>query len=45
MNENLVKQLLEELQQTTQDPQKIGKLNITNIILWIKKSAYEPITI
>jgi len=45
MNEKLVKQLLEELQQTTQSPQDIGKLNMANIIIWMKKAAYEPTTI
>ncbi|HLN46154.1 MAG TPA: site-specific integrase [Candidatus Sulfotelmatobacter sp.] len=44
MNEHLVKQLLEQLQ-TSQDPKEIGKLNITNTMLWMKKQAYEPTTI
>ncbi len=45
MNQKLVKQLLEQLQQETQDPQDIGNLNIANIIIWMKKEAYEPTTI
>lgn len=45
MNEKLVKQLLEQLQKENQDPQDIGKLNITNIMLWMKTNAYEPTTI
>ena len=28
-----------------QDPQDIGKLNIPNVMLWMKKNAYEPTTI
>jgi integrase len=45
MNEKLVKQLLEQLQQETKDPTDIGKLNIPNVMLWMKKEAYEPTTI
>ncbi len=45
MNQKIVKELLKQLQEETQDPQDIGKLNITNIILWMKKQAYEPTTI
>ncbi len=44
MNEK-IKQLLEELQQTTQEPEDIGKMNITNTMLWMKSNAYEPTTI
>jgi integrase len=45
MNQKLVKQLLQQLQQETQDPQDIGKLNIANVIIWMKKEAYEATTI
>lgn len=45
VNEQLVKQLLEEIQQSTQEPQNIGKVNIINVMLWMKKNAYEPTTI
>jgi hypothetical protein len=44
MNKHLIEQLLKEIQ-TNQDPQEIGKLNIPNVMLWLKKSAYEPTTI
>jgi integrase len=45
MNQKIVKELLKQLQQETQDPKDIGKLNIANIIIWMKKEAYEPTTI
>ena len=45
VNEKLVKQLLKEIQQSTQEPQDIGKVNIVNIMLWMKNNAYEPTTI
>jgi integrase len=45
MNQKIVKELLKQLQAENQDPQDIGKLNIVNIILWMKKEAYEPTTI
>ncbi len=45
MNQKLVKQLLEQLQQETQDPKDVGKLNIGNVIIWMKKEAYETTTI
>jgi hypothetical protein len=45
MNQKIVQELLKQLQQETKDPQDIGKLNITNIIIWMKKEAYEPTTI
>ena len=45
MNQKIVKELLRQLQQENQDPQDIGKLNIANIIIWMKKEAYEPTTI
>jgi integrase len=45
MNQKIVKELLKQLQQENQDPQNIGKLNIANIIIWMKKEAYEPTTI
>ena len=45
MNQQLVKQLLEQLQQETKDPTDIGKLNIPNTILWMKTNAYEQTTI
>jgi integrase len=44
MNKKLIEQLLKEIQ-TNQDPQDIGKLNIPNVMLWMKKNAYEPTTI
>lgn len=45
MNQDIVKQLLKQLQQETKDPQDIGKLNIPNVMLWMKTNAYEPTTI
>jgi integrase len=45
MNQKLVKKLLEQLQQETQDPKDIGKINIANVIIWMKKEAYETTTI
>ncbi len=36
---------MEQLQQENQSPQDIGKMNITNVMLWMKKNAYEPSTI
>jgi len=45
MNRKIVRELLKQLQQENQDPKDIGKLNITNIIIWMKKEAYEPTTI
>jgi hypothetical protein len=45
MNQKIVLELLKQLQKENQDPQDIGKLNITNIIIWMKKEAYEPTTI
>ena len=45
MNQKIVQELLKQLQQETQDPQDIGKLNIPNIMLWMKKNAYEQTTI
>ena len=45
MNQKIVQELLKQLQQESQDPKDIGKLNITNIIIWMKKEAYEPTTI
>jgi len=43
MNQKIVKELLKQLQET-QEPKDIRKLNITNIMLWMKKEAYEPTT-
>ncbi len=45
MNPKLVKELLKQLQQETQDPKDIGNLNLANVIIWMKKEAYEPTTI
>ena len=45
MNQKIVKELLKQLQEETQDPQDIGKLNIPNVMLWMKQEAYEPTTI
>ena len=45
MNQKIVQELLKQLQQDSQDPKNMGKLNITNIIIWMKKEAYEPTTI
>jgi len=44
MNKRAIEQLLKEIQ-TNQDPQDIGKLAIPNVMLWMKKNAYEPTTI
>jgi site-specific recombinase XerD len=45
MNQKIVQELLKQLQQETQDPKDIGKLNIANVIIWMKKEAYEATTI
>jgi integrase len=45
MNKKIVKELLKQLQEETQDPQDIGKLNIPNVMLWMKQEAYETTTI
>ena len=45
MSQKIIKQLLEQLQTENQEPQEIEKLNITNVMLWMKKNAYEPTTI
>jgi hypothetical protein len=45
MNQKIVKELLKQLQQETQDPKDIGKLNVANVIIWMKKEAYETTTI
>jgi len=44
MNQKIVKELLKQLQET-QDPRDIGKLNLANVIIWMKKEAYETTTI
>ncbi|MGA3289789.1 MAG: hypothetical protein ABSD42_06075 [Candidatus Bathyarchaeia archaeon] len=41
MNKQQIEKMLKEIQ-TNQDPQDIGKLNIPNIMIWMKKNAYEP---
>lgn len=45
MNQKIIKQLLEQLQQETKDPQDIGNINLTNVIIWMKKEPYEETTI
>lgn len=45
MNQKIVKELLKQLQNEAQDPKDIGKLNITNTMLWMKKEGYESTTI
>lgn len=45
MNQKIVKELLKQLQAENQDPENIGKLNIPNVMLWMKKEAYEQTTI
>jgi hypothetical protein len=45
MNPKIVQELIKQLQQENQDPEDIGILNITNIIIRMKKEAYEPTTI
>jgi len=45
MNKEVIKKLLEQIQQETKDPIDIGKLNIPNVMLWMKTNAYEPTTI
>ena len=42
MNREIVKKLLEQLQQDNQAPEKIGKLNIANVMLWMKKPTNQP---
>jgi integrase len=44
MNEKIVQELLKQLQTETQDPKEI-EYNITNVMIWMKKEAYEPTTI
>jgi len=39
------KQTPEPKQETNNQPQDIGKLNIPNVVLWMLKSAYERTTI
>jgi hypothetical protein len=45
MNKKIVQELLKQLQQESQDPQDIGKINIPNTMLWMKTNAYETTTI
>jgi len=45
MNQKIVQELLKQLQQEIKDPKDIGKLNIANVIIWMKKEAYEATTI
>jgi integrase len=44
-NQEKIKQLLEAIQQENQEPQDIGKVEIVNVMLWMKNNAYEPTTI
>ena len=44
MNQKIVQELLKQLQTETQDPKEI-EYNITNVMIWMKKEAYEPTTI
>jgi len=44
-NQGKIKQLLEAIQQENQEPQDIGKVEIVNVMLWMKSNAYEPTTI
>jgi integrase len=43
--QELLKQLLEIERQENQEPQDIGNINIPNLIIWMKKQAYEETTI
>jgi hypothetical protein len=45
MNKKIVRDLLKQVKQESKDPEDIGNLNITNIIIWIEKEACEPTTI
>jgi integrase len=45
MNRKIVEELLKQLKEESGDPKDVGKLNITNIIIWMKKEAYENTTI
>jgi integrase len=44
MDEKLVKKLLEQLQEDEQ-PQSTEKMNITNVMLWMKRKGYQDSTI
>jgi integrase len=44
-NQQKIKQLLDAIQQENQEPQDIGKVEIVNVMLWMKSNAYEPTTI
>jgi hypothetical protein len=35
----------QQLEQTQQSPDNIGKRNITNVMLWMMKNAYEKTTV
>ncbi len=41
MNQEIVKQPLEQLQQEDQDPEDIGKVSIINVMLWMKSNAFQ----
>jgi hypothetical protein len=43
--QELVRKLLEQLQTENQEPQEIGNINIPNVIIWMRKEAYEEGTI
>lgn len=43
--QELIKQLLALESQENQKPQEIGNINIPNLIIWMKKEAYEETTI
>lgn len=45
MNQEKIKQLLEAIQQENQEPQDIGKVEIVNVMLWMKDNVCEPTTI
>jgi hypothetical protein len=44
MDERLIKKLLEQLQEDEQ-PQSTEKMNITNVMLWMKRKGYQESTV
>jgi len=45
MNQKIVQELLKQLRNETQGPKDIGKLNIANVIIRMKKETCEKISI
>ena len=46
MNQDKIRKIIERLQEeTAQEPEYIGEVNIANVMLWMKEKAYEETTI